>query len=74
MAPGVVIGVVTFNGAALASAPKQVICSLGAPTAGVASPPIVGADTFGTSSFTIRSYGPTTVTTGTYIINYWVIF
>lgn len=74
VAPGVVIGVVAFNGGPLASAPKQVICSLGAPTAGVAAPPVVGADTFTTSGFTLRSYGPTVVTTGTYIINCLVIF
>lgn len=74
VAPGVVVGVVAFNGGPLATAPKQVICSLGAPTAGVAAPPTIGADTFTTSGFTIRSYGPTTVTTGTYIINFWVVF
>lgn len=74
VAPGVVAGVVTFNGAALASAPINVVCSLSAPTAGVASPPIVGADTYTTSGFTIRVYGPTTVTTGTYVINWWAIF
>lgn len=74
VAPGVVIGVVSFNGGPLASAPKAVVCSLSAPTAGVASPPIVGADTFTTSGFTVRSYGPTTVTTGTYIITCHVFF
>lgn len=74
VAPGVVAGVVAFGGGALATAPLNVVCSLSAPTAGVASPPIVGADTFTTSGFTVRVYGPTTVTTGTYVINYWVSF
>lgn len=74
IAPGVVCGVVAFGGGALATAPKHVVCSLSAPTAGVASPPIVGADTYTTSGFTIRSYGPTTVTTGTYIITFHCFF
>jgi hypothetical protein len=74
VAPGVVAGVVAFNGGPLAQAPVNVVCSLSAPTAGVAAPPVVGADTFTTSGFTIRVYGPTTVTTGTYVINYWVTF
>lgn len=73
VAPGVVVGVVAFGGGALASAPLFVVCSLALPTAGVAAPPIVGADTYTTSGFTIRSYGPTTVTTGAYQIN-WVAF
>jgi len=72
IAPGVVIGVVAFA-AALASAPLFVICSLALPTAGVAAPPVVGADTYTVNGFTIRSYGPTTVTTGAYQIN-WVAF
>lgn len=74
VAPGVVAGVVAFGGAPLSTAPLNVVCSLSAPTAGVASPPIVGADTFTTSGFTVRVYGPTTVTTGTYVINFWVSF
>jgi hypothetical protein len=73
VAVGVVVGVVSFA-TTQASAPRFVICSLAAPTAGVAAPPIVGADTYTTSGFTIRSYGPTTVTTGTYVINYAVFF
>ena len=73
IAPGVVIGVVAFA-VTQASAPLFVICSLSAPTAGVAAPPVVGADTPTTGGFTIRSYGPTTVTTGTYIINYVCFF
>jgi|GEM_PF-5152251 len=74
VAPGVVIGVVAFDDGPLATAPKVVVCSLSAPTAGDASPCNVGADTFTTSGFTLRSYGPTTVTTATYIINYICIF
>jgi hypothetical protein len=66
VAPGVVIGVVAFNGAPLATAPKTVNVTMAAPTAGVAAPPNVGADTYTTSGFTLRSYGPTTVTTATY--------
>lgn len=73
VAPGVVVGVVAFGGGALASAPLFVVCSLALPTAGVAAPPTVGADTYTTSGFTIRSYGPTTVTTGAYQIN-WIAF
>jgi len=73
ISPGVVIGVVAFAAAAV-SAPKAVVCSLSAPTAGVAAPPIVGADTYTVNGFTLRSYGPTTVTTGTYIITCHVFF
>lgn len=74
VAPGVVAGVVAFGGAPLATAPLNVVCSLSAPTAGVAAPPNVGADTYTTSGFTVRVYGPTTVTTGTYVVNYFVTF
>ncbi len=74
VAPGVVIGVVTFDDAPLATAPRAVVCCLAAPTAGDAAPCNVGADTYTTSGFTIRSYGPTTVTTATYIITYICIF
>src|SRR6266852_3785829 len=58
VAAGVVVGVVTFNGAPLGTAPVAVVCSLSGPTAGDAAPPDIGADTYTTSGFTIRSYGP----------------
>jgi hypothetical protein len=74
VAAGVVVGVVTFNGAPLGTAPVAVVCSLSGPTAGDAAPPDIGADTYTTSGFTIRSYGPTTVTTATYIISYICVF
>jgi hypothetical protein len=74
IAPGVVIGVVTFDDNPLATAPKAVVCSISAPTAGIAAPPIVGADTYTVNGFTLRSYGPTTVTTATYIITCHVFF
>lgn len=74
IAPGVVIGVVQFDDNPLATAPKFVYATLAGPTAGVAAPPVVGADTYTTNGFTIRGIGPTTVTTGAYIINYWCIF
>ncbi len=74
VAAGVVIGVVAFNGAPLGTAPIAVICSLSGPTAGDAAPPDIGADTFTTSGFTLRSYGPTTVTTAAYVISYICIF
>lgn len=74
VAPGVVIGVVSFDDAPLATAPISVLVQLAAPTAGVAAPPNIGADTFTTSGFTLRSYGPTTVTTGAYGFNYVCIF
>jgi hypothetical protein len=74
IAPGVVIGVVAFDDGPLASAPKFVYVSLAGPTAGVAAPPVLGADTYTTSGFTIRGIGPTTVTSQNYIINYWCIF
>lgn len=73
VAPGVVAGVVAFGGAPLATAPLVVVCALSAPTAGVAAPPVVGADSYTTSGFTVRVYGPTTVTTATYIVN-WIAF
>lgn len=66
VAPGVVIGVVALNGAPLATAPIAVIVSPILPAAGVAAPPTVGVDTLTTSGFTLRSYGPTTVTTAAY--------
>ena len=74
VAPGVVIGIVAFDDAPLASAPRAVVCSLSGPTAGDAAPCIVGADTFTTSGFTLRSYGPTTVTTAAYVISWIAIF
>ncbi len=74
VAPGVVIGVVTFDDAPLATAPIAVVCCLSGPTAGDAAPPDIGADTYTTSGFTLRSYGPTTVTTASYVIAYICIF
>ena len=74
VAAGVVIGVVAFGGGPLATAPKNVVCSLSAPTAGVAVAPVVGGDTYTTAGFTIRVYGPAAVTTGTFVIAYWVTF
>ena len=74
VAPGVVIGVVAFDDSPLATAPIAVLVQLSAPTAGVAAPPNIGADTFTTSGFTVRSYGPTTVTTGAYGFNYFCVF
>ncbi len=74
VAPGVVIGVVAFDDAPLASAPVAVVVCLAGPTAGDAAPPDIGADTYTTSGFTIRSYGPTTVTTAAYVIAYICVF
>jgi hypothetical protein len=74
VAPGVVVGVVSFHGAPLKTAPIAVSVHIKGPTAGVAAPPILGSDTFSTSGFTIRSIGPTTVTTAAYIIGYVCVF
>lgn len=74
VAPGVVIGIVAFDDGPLATAPIAVICSLSGPTAGDAAPCNVGADTYTTSGFTLRSYGPTTVTTAAYVISYFCVF
>lgn len=74
VAPGVVIGIVAFDDGPLATAPIAVVCSLSGPTAGDAAPPDIGADTFTTSGFTLRSYGPTTVTTAAYVISYICVF
>ncbi len=74
VAAGVVIGVVAFDDGPLATAPVAVVCCLSGPTAGDAAPPDIGADTYTTSGFTIRSYGPTTVTTAAYVIAYICVF
>ncbi len=74
VAPGVVIGVVAFDDGPLATAPIAVMICLSGPTAGDAAPPDIGADTYTTSGFTIRSYGPTTVTTAAYVITYFCVF
>lgn len=68
---GTILGVVAFS-ASVVAAPKVVLVSLAAPTAGAAAPLIAGADTYTTSGFTIRALNAPT--NGTYVINYWVIF
>jgi hypothetical protein len=69
---GAVLGIVTFGGAPLATAPKVVLVSLAAPTGGVLTPIVPVADSYTTSGFTINAGNAST--TATYIVNYICIF